>query len=258
MNRPSEELIYGNYSVLDPSGRLMFRCGEKKFNWYLKKGLADQVNDHIIRLNFTPNGLGYLDNHFYLQERINVCVVCGCEHSLSRHHVVPYCYRKHFPSIAKDHNYHDVLPLCTCCHSKYEKGPALEMRRILAQKYNAPLNPGEDKYRICKAASSLVRYSHRIPESRKNALKARVEAYLGREPTQSDLVELNKGVLTARKGESQMHAEVVMSKVENLQGFVEDWRRNFVETMAPKYMPEGWSVTADAFAGRACVRCDPV
>ncbi|CCG83394.1 protein of unknown function [Taphrina deformans PYCC 5710] len=35
--------IYSNNSVYSPAGRLMFRCSDKKLNWYLRKQLAEVV-----------------------------------------------------------------------------------------------------------------------------------------------------------------------------------------------------------------------
>jgi hypothetical protein len=265
MSLASEEPIYGNYSVLDPQGRLMFRCGEKKFNWYLRKGLAEQVNDRIIRLNFVPNGLGYVDNHFYLQERNNICVCCGSEQNLSKHHVVPYCYRKFFPELAKDHNYHDVLPLCIDCHELYESDFSYQMRVYLSEKYNAPLQgtslSKEDpcKSNAIKAAHCLIEYGSVIPSIRKQELTKRVEAYIGCLPNDEQLrVLANTSPLSSKSPDYKGHGELVMAKVENLQEFVVEWRRNFLETMQPKYMPKGWSINADAFAGRTYIRYEAV
>lgn len=265
MSSSSDEPIYGNYSVLDPQGRLMFRCGEKKFNWYLKKGLADQIDDRVIRLNFTPNGLGYLDDHFYLQERKNNCVCCGSEQNLSKHHVVPYCYRKFFPELAKDHNYHDVLPLCIECHNLYETKHSYQMRVQLAKKYEAPLQGlglnGVDavQSRAIKAAHCLAMYGDVIPAHRKQELLSRIENYLDKPANEQSIQSLCKAIPTSSKSSNyRSHSAIVMSKVENLQEFVEDWRRNFLETMQPKFMPTGWSIGADAFAGRSYVRCEAV
>lgn len=265
MFRASEEPIYGNYSVLDPQGRLMFRCGEKKFKWYLKKGLADPINDRVIRLNFIPNGLGYVDDHFYLQDRKNVCVCCGTDKKLSKHHVVPYCYRKFFPELAKDHNYHDVLPLCTDCHELYESEHSYQMRLALAEKYDAPLHGlGVNKDdpirgRAIKAAYCLAEYGDAIPEDRRQELYSRIEAFLGCRPNKRRIRALAKmAPMAGRTPYYKTHGEIVMSKVENLQEFVVAWRRNFIETMQPKFMPQGWSIEADAFAGRTYVRCEAV
>ena len=115
--------IYGNCQVLSPEGHLMFRCESKKANWYLKRDLADIITDEplVIKLKFQPNGLGNHNKNYGLSEMENICVVCGSDEFLTRHHVVPICYRKYFPIEKKSHNFHDVLSVCAVCHESYEK-----------------------------------------------------------------------------------------------------------------------------------------
>jgi hypothetical protein len=36
--------IYGNYQVFSPDNVLMFRCDEKKANWYLDRDLAEKID----------------------------------------------------------------------------------------------------------------------------------------------------------------------------------------------------------------------
>ena len=118
----SKYKIYGNCKVLSPDGLLMFRCQEKKINWYLKRDLAQIVNlDPLtIKLNFEPNGLGNHNKVYGLGEMDNLCVVCGNNIEITRHHVVPICYRRFFPIEKKSHNFHDVLSVCADCHENYE------------------------------------------------------------------------------------------------------------------------------------------
>src|ERR1700677_1545524 len=47
--------FYHNYHVQDPTGKVIFHCGNEKVLWYLIKGLAEIVDEITIRLNFTPN-----------------------------------------------------------------------------------------------------------------------------------------------------------------------------------------------------------
>ena len=105
--------IYGNYQVLSPDGHLMFRCDEKKANWYIKRNLAEIISNDplIVKLKFQPKGLGNHNKKYGLSVIENICVVCGSDEFLTRHHVVPTCYRKFFPLEKKSHNFHDVLSL---------------------------------------------------------------------------------------------------------------------------------------------------
>ena len=38
------------------------------------------------------------------------------------------------------------------------------------------------------------------------------------------------------------NGEMVVKKLENIKEFIVDWRRHFVETMDPKFLPEKWSI----------------
>ena len=101
----TSDRLYGNCQILHPDGSLMCYCAMRKINWYLKRNLATQISNNpvVIKLNFQPKGKGNADNPFYLQERRNICVVCGTQENLTKHHCVPYCFRKHFPNEYKSH-----------------------------------------------------------------------------------------------------------------------------------------------------------
>lgn len=84
--------IYSNNSVYAPSGLLMFRCSDKKINWYLRKNLAESIPPRLydpnheedakaIRLLFEPKGTGRnrAGDEWYLENQTDKCVVCGRE-----------------------------------------------------------------------------------------------------------------------------------------------------------------------------------
>src|SRR6516225_9795332 len=141
MNFALKSPQYENCEVFSPDGQLMFRCCQKKANWYLRKNLGTKLSDQPLRiqLNFVPKGVGHIDDPYFLQIMQNRCVVCGEEKDLNRHHIVPYCYRKFFPVCLKEHRSYDVMPLCLPCHRLYEDH-ALELKRELASLYEAPLS----------------------------------------------------------------------------------------------------------------------
>lgn len=240
-------LIYGNYKVLGPDDNILFRCGLKKFTWYLKKNLAERIDSHTIKINFIPKGNGHVADPYYVQPRDNLCSVCGTEYNLSKHHVVPYCYRRYFPEIIKNHSYHDVLPLCMECHNTYEKEHSIILRKILAEKYDVPVHgfsfkEGKAKSKAVKSAKALSKYSGCIPEFRKKELRENIRLFLECEDlTDSDIVELAK-TKWRHTINRQTHGEAVMSKVEDLQDFVITWRKHFIETMKPQHLPRGWDI----------------
>lgn len=235
--------IYGNCQVLSPDDILMFRCDDKKGNWYLKRGLAEVINKNplVIKLNFKPKGLGNHNRGFGLEEIHNRCVVCGSEEYLTRHHIVPYCYRKYFPEELKSHNFHDVVSMCASCHDSYER-KADELKLELAIKYNAPLNAGievDNKLiKLVKIAKTLL-YTKSIPKKRIDFLKKVLKT------------ELNVGRLSNSKIEKisnmeyvkikKTHGEIVMSNIYDIQDFIKMWRQHFMKNNNCKYLSKNWN-----------------
>lgn len=238
---------YGNFHVESPEGVLMFHCGPRKCMWYLSRDLADIVamDPPTIRLKFEPNGQGHAGDEYYLSTKRNECVVCGVTTDLSRHHVVPQLYRRHFPESIKDHSYHDILLLCCECHENYER-VADELKTKLANKYDVPVHGigGEtdrDLLRVAKSAFALIRHGHQIPEPRRSELFAVLNNYAGREVTEDDLEEFTNMKCFNKDGWVS-HGQIVIEKVNDLQAFVEVWRQHFLESMKPQHLPEWWDL----------------
>ena len=222
----------------------MFRCGDKKANWYLNRKLADIVcNDPLtIKLNFKPNGLGNHEKGYGLGEMQNKCVNCGTLERLTKHHVVPICYRRHFPIKIKSHNFHDVLPMCDKCHDKYER-KADDLKRFLAKKYKAPINgiisddSGLIKY--VKIAKSLVNET-KIPFKRKIILRNKLkEKFEIKRLTFKKIKRISEISIQENK---TTHSEIVMKKLTNISKFIEMWRKHFIKNNECKFLPKKWNI----------------
>lgn len=244
---PIQKEVYQNYLFLHPDGTEMFRCSFQLASWYLKKNLAVQVSEDTYQLLFEPKGKGRgKDNPFYLEKLKNICVVCGSEDHLSRHHIVPYCYRRYFPLELKNKDNYDVLMVCIDCHEKYELS-GWELKKQLEVKYDASVNgvglqkPLKELINISSAAYALMNYGAKIPEPRKSELNKIVEDYLGRELAPEDLAGLQK---LARTNSDQFisHGQLVVEQLDNITEFEELWRQHFVDVMKPKFLPEHWRV----------------
>jgi len=235
--------IYGNCQVLSPDGILMFRCDDKKLNWYLKRDLAELVEEDpkTIKLKFTPNGLGNHNKQYGLTVMENKCVCCGGIEFLTRHHVVPYCYRRYFPTEIKSHNFHDVLSLCVDCHEKYEVF-SFEKKRELANIHSAPINgdiiDNKDIIRMRRIASGIL-FNSNIPDNRIREMKKEIKNFLGLKRLSfkkiKQLSDLDIPIY------SKTHGEMVVAKIENLQEFIQMWREHFIENSNCKYLPDNWS-----------------
>lgn len=245
MKSYSKYPIYGNYRVKSPEGILMFRCDEKKANWYLSRDLAEILPKEVltIRLKFKPRGLGNHNKSFGLKEMKNICVNCGKTSELNRHHVVPYCYRKFFPESIKSHNFHDVLSLCVDCHENYER-KATDFKIELADIYNAPINGdlinNKDLIKARKLASCLLNNGHQMPKNRVNEVKNEIKSFFGLKKLHKKRLEnlMNLELKIINK----THGELVVSQINNIDDFMTSWRKHFIENNDCKYLPLDWSV----------------
>jgi exonuclease 3'-5' domain-containing protein 2 len=237
--------IYGGCKVLHPDGHLMFRCGDKKLNWYLERGLGEMIseNPRTIKLTFEPKGTGYHKSKWGLSEMNNICVDCGTDEFLTRHHVIPYSYRKHFPVELKTHNFHDVLAMCITCHDEYERKADI-LKQEIADEYDVPVK-GLNYFD--RDGSKMKRLSHcllnpdGVPESRVKDLRGVICDHYGwKRITRNRLEDIS--TMEVRRN-IKTHGEMVCAKIEDHQKFIEMWRNHFIENNSCEYLSENWSIT---------------
>lgn len=185
------EKIYDNTKILNPDGSVLCFTEAKRARFYLNKNLAEKISDDplVIKLTFTPKGPGSQRCSYLLEPRENKCVVCGSVEDLTRHHVVPHCYRKHFPENMKSHQSYDILAVCFPCHNKYEKH-ADKLKKELAGKYGVVVEHGLNKRErayesAISAARTLIKYGEDVPSTRKEVLISRVKEIFGDEDIES-------------------------------------------------------------------------
>lgn len=250
---PIKARFYGNYTCIDADGKLMFRCDKKKKDWYFKRGLIeiDKTDPFIFKLLFKPKGLGHHGDPFFLQERKNQCVVCGETESLTRHHVVPHCYRRFYPQAYNRFGSYDVMMLCTYDHKSYEHH-SFQFKLKIADKYDAPIHgvpkncndspePKKIDPKISGYALALLKHSDKIPLERKEILKKTIKEYTDVEGISNDLNYLIAH-RRIKKIEIITHSEIVMSKIGDINLFNIEWRKHFNEIMQPEFLPEYWNI----------------
>jgi len=237
--------IYDNIKMLAPDGQQLCCVGKKRADWYVDRNLADIVckDPLTIKLNFEPSARNNINDLFFLSHKKNICVVCGNDNleDLTKHHVVPYCFRKHFLSRYKDKNHYDIVILCKECHQRYEiKCDCI--KKDLAIKYNKKVLG--DKFEILKRnktnrlASAILKNGDKIPQKRKEKIYSELKLFLNKKYiTHEDLVSIEN--MNPDKTRIEWHKEVV-DNCNDIDLLIRNWRRHFVETMEPKYMPEYW------------------
>ena len=231
--------LFDNCKILSIDGDFLGYCDYKRVIYYVRKNLADKIDDKTIQLKFKESGRR--TNSVGIKK--NVCVVCGTSNNLTRHHTVPKCYLKFFPLDIKKHYSYDILPLCVKCHKKYEKESHYEKNNI-ADIYGV-VRPGKENKikstelnRIRSIQKTLEKYKHQMPESRISELNNKLDILFKKMNIEPFIV--NGGDIIVEK--DILHGEQVVSKLKDINSFINHWRLHFIETMKPSYMHEWWNV----------------
>ena len=239
--------LYGDWKILTPDNQLLYVGLKKSADWYLDRDLAEVVDEKTVRLLFEPKSRSNMNDPYMLSIKENKCVVCGEEEleKLTKHHIVPAEYRKLFPVEVKSRNCHDIVGICRDCHDVYEEIHANLMRELIAKEYDSPLNPNNTdsiKY-ATKLGNTIIKNCDVIPKERLNELYDLFTKESGIE--NPGFIEIEDFVEKYEDYKPKTHAEIVYEKIlerNNLYDFVVMWRKNFLDTMKPKYMPEFWDV----------------
>lgn len=239
--------IYGNCLMLSPEGEQMFRCTQKRADWYIQRGLAKKESDSPLafRLCFSPKGRGEWGDVYSLSERANLCVVCGSPDRLTRHHVLPYCYKVHLPEKMRSHKSYDVLPLCLTCHRRYESHAEKFKRSQFADNGIEIVLPKSSREEIeaKKSALALIRHGHKIPEDKRVALLRQLGEFFGKDkPTDADIAFAAKISLKTPEGVRQDANRRLIEKLGSVDDFAILWRKHFVRHAKPKFLPKEWEV----------------
>jgi hypothetical protein len=269
-----KNLSRNNWKVYHPSGKHMFTCGDRKAEWYLSRGLAEHVGDYEIKLTFMPKGDGFKDGEtFGLSGREVRCVVSAETEGLQRHHIVPYCYRTHFPEEYKTKNHHDVVLVTYKIHQEYEqeatkfKDKIAEMYDVKTLKeYNLEYTKvicafSENKIKTVSKLYAIFGSYSKIPQEiiRENLKFVAKQVNLPysflaglnyiqlyklylilKEEYDQEISELKSQQRTTY--DHGYHVVKELDTHEKIEDFVKMWRAHFIQTMKPKYMPEGWSI----------------
>lgn len=234
---PSSKKMYESFEMIHPDGYFMSFVSEKRANWYINRGLAIWVGDKKFQLKFNPNGSGKGHIPFYTQKLENKCVVCGAEHNLNKHHVVPYVFRSRMPIKYKEKSNHDVLAICIDCHEEYEQ-IAMEFKNQLVKEAGINISAKlteEEKWNkdITSAKKMLEKINNKLIDVSKIP-KDRITEF-------ERLAKLNLKDVP----EKPFWGDLLMNKIiqeDKIFDFVKTWRKHFIETMSPKYLPMYWNI----------------
>lgn len=248
--------LYGNHEFYDPDGNLLFLGNVRRMKWYLKKGLADVIEEgeyKKIRLNFKPKGPGPVGDEFYLSKKENRCVVTGSYDNITKHHVVPYCFRKHFPYDIKSRSSHDVLLVTLDTHKTYEK-EATKLKNQIAVELDLPTlvewSRMKGHYNKAKGiAFTLIRYHKRIPIQKIIPMMVEFEDITTIKPTLENLLQYVEKNKRSRNKVSELDdwGKMVVDNYGDIHGLCKRWREHFLSHTNPSFLPKGWDINKNIF-----------
>mgnify|MGYP000878855524 CR=1 FL=1 len=222
---------YDNYKMIHPDGTLMCFCSKKKATWYANKGLAT-LEGNNVNLSFVPNGYG--DPFVILEGRSNICVISGETSHLTKHHVIPTQYRKHFRSKFKDKNSSDLMVLTRKTHDKYELS-ANDFKEKLYNEYVSPdlISKFNELSEAKSLENTLSKHISKIPPSKQIYMQMKLEGILERwNISLEDLKDINydpfddiNKIIVHHLGEINL---IVL------------WKLHFIKYGKPKHLPNWW------------------
>lgn len=263
--------MYENIQMLDIEGELLCNISKKKAMWYVQKELADWVEQRDnegniydqrqkIQLSFEPKGHSIRgEMGVYIKaQKCNVCVGCGNSQHLMKHYVVPFCYRNLFPDQYKSHMSHDIVILCPKCHLHCDRATQHrqnQLEKTLRTNPDSALAFLTDHYlyQTRSMALALLRWKAKLPLSTLEEYKDLVRMHLKLAPSDELTPELLQRAIDVEykvpNAEYIPGAKLVVESLvstDQIDHFVQGWRRHFCEVIQPRFLPEGWSVDSPA------------
>jgi exonuclease 3'-5' domain-containing protein 2 len=236
----TKNIHYHSYGMLHPDGTLMTRCSRRKADWYISRGLATWVDHEYFKLVFVPNGYGKHADPFYTEKLENKCVVCGSTENLTKHHVVPFQFRRILPVQYKSRNHHDVLLLCWECHESYErKADILKDTLLNAMGFDFKRENAIQKHNrhIETARAILADFEKGTLKCGRDGVKAKIP--------ENRLIKLKETASQDLIENYDSWQDVFLKTYDNddkLYDFFCLWRQHFVEYAQPKFLPTYWQI----------------
>lgn len=240
MTNKRTKVIYSNCGLYDAHG-LLCRCSNERAQWYLKKGLATVISENPLEilLNFDPGVSKEQRELVYCIKKQNICSVCGNSNltELTRHHIIPMCFRQLFPPEYKSYLSHDVLPVCNDCHVMYHKHANYKIEQM----FDACHKTSEAKKRRKFVKDTLRLFNalrqNNIPQQRVEQIQHQLHDTWG----EDDLGTIESQCLLENASPIS-YSKIYLEQIEDLECFILNWRLDFIDVMQPKFLPVGWSI----------------
>jgi exonuclease 3'-5' domain-containing protein 2 len=248
--------LYDNVEMYSPDGTLLCTISNKKAAWYIKKNLGRwKVETKAVELLFEPKGQPNDEDTYNTTHKKNICVVCGESEDWMRHYIVPYCYRQLFPTKYKTHMPHDIVILCPDCHLQSEQQTQMRQRELdcSIRKDTRSIVPrinDHGLHKVRSAALALHKRSGQLPQHKILEYEQLIKEHFGLDQTKGlseHMLEKATKMQTSVENRSFIPSpNLVVSALANdptsIERFVVEWRKFFVATMQPRFLPVGWNI----------------
>eukprot|EP01125_Pyxidicula_operculata_P015835 TRINITY_DN5395_c0_g1_i1.p1 TRINITY_DN5395_c0_g1~~TRINITY_DN5395_c0_g1_i1.p1 ORF type:complete len:387 (+),score=75.44 TRINITY_DN5395_c0_g1_i1:145-1161(+) len=246
-------VLYENCVMLAPDGEQLCSISKKKADWYLHRNLADLVQESpniIIKLKHEPKGRGHSGSEYYLSPKQNECVSCGLQENYVRFSIVPHAYRKLMPEHVKGHSSHDIVLLCQKCH--HTASVLSEPLRKILQKEVRIAHDKQPQFKIDEelrkvkyAGGTLKTHYDKLPENRRKELEELLKSYFKKESLTPEDLDTASDIEFRVKIDGDSVEQSVVNQLktdDDYESFVRRWRKHFVDSMKPKFLPKGWDI----------------
>lgn len=223
----------------------------KRAEFYVNKNLGEYIDPDKKKLRLLFNINEHNENSqkcdFILQERYR-CYTCGDtkENNLFKFYVVPKPIRRLFPNEYKSRNHHDICILCSSCKAIAERKNTFVIKKQAMDWRD--IKVVEKRINEKKAKCLKVILDNNVPdEVVYNAKQSAISLFKlddDYEFTRENIIELSKSIasVTSVDKNGMTIFEHIVAKIDNIDNYIKDWRKTFLNTMNPRFLPDGWSV----------------
>lgn len=211
---------YDAIAMYADDGSLLAYINKERASWYLDRDLAEK-GEGFIKIKFKPKGPG----SFSKIPKKNICVIDGeSSNDLTSHHVVPWCYKQHFPLKYKGYTSHDLVLMCRKHHGQYE---------VIANKYKLELAKEwlplfRNYYKTGSYINILCKHASKLP----GHIRVQMWEHIAKYQCGSEY------------GYYKSIYEYTLDKL-GVYRIMVLFREHFVKTMNPKFLPEDYEIYLD-------------
>jgi len=236
--------FYGNALILSQTGQPLCTLNRKRIEWYLKRGLAEEVTPpegypRAIQLNFKAKLDIRNPKPYELAVLKSICVLCGTMDKLTVHHVIPQCIRKLFPLSEKARSRQWCVLLCVKCHKNVEDITQAVYKKDYPK--NGVPNAAKDRItlRRLKGMGILNKLDPERYARFMTSAEYKTEADIPNPPTKEEEQDLPRLVSKIHRQQLSQWGHKFIADHGGISGTKKYFRSLFLD-FNPQYLPTGY------------------